>query len=87
MEKEIILIASNWGRAFHPAWYFNLKAQPTVTLSYRGQTSEYTAREAESELRADCWRRAVDAYPGYEAYKRRAGNRVIPVIVLTPTLT
>ena len=63
MGKDVILIASNWGRAFHPAWYRNLKAHPTVTLSYRGQTAEYTARETEGELREECWRRAVEGYP------------------------
>ena len=84
MGKDIILIASNWGRAFHPAWYRNLKTHSAVTLSYRGQTAEYTARETERELRADCWGRAVEAYPGYNAYERRAGARQIPVILLTP---
>jgi deazaflavin-dependent oxidoreductase (nitroreductase family) len=84
MEQGIVFIASNWGRAFHPAWYRNLKAHPTVTLSYRGQTAEYTAQETEGELRAACWRRAVEVYPGYDAYKRRAGTRQIPVVMLTP---
>ncbi len=84
MGKEIILIASNWGRPFHPAWYLNLKSDPAATLSYRGRAAEYTARLAEGGLRADCWARAVEVYAGYEAYRRRAGKRQIPVIVLTP---
>jgi deazaflavin-dependent oxidoreductase (nitroreductase family) len=83
-DQGVIIIASNWGRAFHPAWYRNIKAHPTVTLSYHGQTAEYTARETEGELRATCWAQATEAYPGYDAYKRRAGTRQIPVILLTP---
>jgi len=84
MGRDIILIASNWGRAFHPAWYLNLRKHPIVTMSHRGQTAEYTAQETEGDLRAACWGRAVEVYPGYEAYKRRAGTRQIPVILLTP---
>ncbi len=84
MGKEVILIASNWGRRFHPAWYLNLKAHPAVTLSYQGQTADYTARQAEGQLREECWARAVEVYAGYEAYRRRAGHRRIPVMVLTP---
>ena len=84
MGTDIILIASNWGRAFHPAWYRNMKTHPAVTLSHRGQTAEYNARETEGELRAACWGRAAEVYPGYDAYKRRAGTRQIPVVLLTP---
>lgn len=84
MGKEVVLIASNWGRAFHPAWYVNLKAHPAVMLAYQGQAAEYGAKEAEGDLRAELWGKAVEIYPGYEAYKRRAGKRQIPVVVLTP---
>lgn len=84
MGKEVVLIASNWGRAVHPAWYVNLKAHPAVTLAYQGQAAAYSAKEAEGDLRAELWGRAVEIYPGYEAYKRRAGKRQIPVVVLTP---
>jgi deazaflavin-dependent oxidoreductase (nitroreductase family) len=84
MGNEVVLIASNWGRAFHPAWYRNLKAHPAVTLAYQGKAAEYSAKEAEGDLRAELWGRAVEIYPGYDAYKRRAGKRQIPVVVLTP---
>jgi deazaflavin-dependent oxidoreductase (nitroreductase family) len=83
-ENQIILIASNWGKSLHPAWYRNLTADPAVTLSFRDQVGEYIARETDGELRADCWRKAVAVYPGFDAYQRRAGNRQIPVMLLTP---
>jgi len=79
---QVVLIASNFGRSRHPGWYFNLRANPVARLSIRGQSAEYLAREAEGEERAQLWQRAVKMYPGYEAYKRRAGKRVIPVMVL-----
>ena len=34
--NDIVLIASNWGGASHPAWYFNLRAHPEVTVAFYG---------------------------------------------------
>ena len=78
---RLILIASNWGQARHPAWYYNLKANPRVTVTRSGQTRPYLAREAIGEERAACWAKAVAIYPGYVGYAERAG-REIPVIVV-----
>ncbi len=78
---RLILIASNWGQARHPAWYYNVKANPRVSVTRDGQTRPYQAREAVGEERAALWARAVAVYPGYEGYARRAG-RSIPVVVL-----
>lgn len=82
--EEWILIASNWGNDSHPAWYHNLKANPAVELTYEGQTDRYIAREATGEERDDHWKRAKQWYLGFEPYQRRAANREIPVVILTP---
>ncbi len=81
---HIILVASNWGQARHPAWYHNLRAHPEVTVTMNGRTHPYTARQLEGDERDRCWQKAVDTYAGYAAYVRRAGNRHIPVILLEP---
>lgn len=78
---RLILIASNWGQAKHPAWYYNVKAHPDVTVTAGGETRRYVAREVMGEERAACWARAVAVYPGYEGYAKRAG-RGIPVVVV-----
>ncbi|MFZ4984524.1 MAG: nitroreductase/quinone reductase family protein [Blastocatellia bacterium] len=79
-----ILIASNWGQLHHPFWYANLRVYPRVSLTIDGERRDYLAHETEGVERDECWRRAVEVYAGYEAYRVRAGNRLIPVIVLTP---
>lgn len=82
---NVILIASNFGQKGHPAWYHNLKANPQVALSVAGQPAQpYVACEANGVGRRRLWRKAVDLYPGYARYARRAGSRQIPVIVLSP---
>lgn len=78
------LVASNWGGESHPAWYHNLSANPAVELTAGDETRSYVARDATGEEREAYWQRAVEAYGGFEAYRRRSGDREIPVVVLEP---
>jgi deazaflavin-dependent oxidoreductase (nitroreductase family) len=84
-QGSIILIASNFGQSFHPAWYLNLKAHPAVSVTYKDRSEPYRAREVHGEERDLCWQKAVDCYSGYDLYQQRAGNREIPVVLLDPT--
>jgi len=82
---KVILIASSFGNHKHPAWYFNLRANPQALLAFHGQQPwPYIAREANGVERETYWQRAARAYPGYDAYKARANGREIPVMVLEP---
>jgi F420H(2)-dependent quinone reductase len=81
---NVVVVASNGGRPFNPAWYYNLQANPETTLFINGGTATFTAREATGSERDRLWRKAVELYAGYEAYQRRTGGRQIPVMVLTP---
>ena len=81
---RLVVIASSWGRRRHPSWYYNLRANPEATVTVRGQTATYTAREATQAERERYWQQAVGVYPGYAAYERRAAGRRIPVLVLEP---
>lgn len=84
-DDDVILIASNFGQKRHPAWYYNLKAHPQVTLSATGKPEQsYTAREVSGAERWRLWQEAVDVYTGYARYARRAAPRQIPVVVLSP---
>lgn len=85
MDKEnIILIASNWGGARHPSWYYNLQAHPHATLFLNGDTMTYRARQATQAELEKYWSQAFEIYPGWQAYKQHAQNRQIPIIVLSP---
>jgi F420H(2)-dependent quinone reductase len=82
--QSIILIASNFGRSHHPAWYYNLQADPHATLSTGDFTGEYLAHEATGEERDYAWQQAAILYGGYNTYRQRASHRTIGVFVLTP---
>jgi deazaflavin-dependent oxidoreductase (nitroreductase family) len=81
--ERLILIASNWGQTQHPAWYYNVRANPHVRVAGRDVPAErlYVVRELTGAEREAAWARAVALYPGYESYAARAG-REIPVVVL-----
>jgi deazaflavin-dependent oxidoreductase (nitroreductase family) len=82
--EKIALIASNFGRAHHPGWYYNLKANPECKVLWNGRSGTYIAREAEGEEREKYWQLALSYYTGYEKYKSRAAHRHIPVMVMEP---
>jgi len=83
--RKIVLIASNWGQKKHPAWYFNLRAHPEVQVTVKGEMRPYSAREATPKERERYWRRAIQLYPGYASYREWCGDRVIPIMVLSPS--
>lgn len=85
--ERLILIASNFGQAKHPAWYYNLRAHPQATVTLRGRSSVYTAHEASPAERERYWAHAVSVYAGYAVYKTRADDRQIPILVLQPQST
>ena len=81
---EALVVFASWGgRPFHPEWYLNLLADPAAAVQVLGQRLAVLARTAGGEERDRWWRRAVDAYSGYEAYQGRT-DREIPVVFLEP---
>jgi deazaflavin-dependent oxidoreductase (nitroreductase family) len=78
------VIASNYGQPHHPAWYYNLRADPAGKIAVDGTRSLVRAVEVEGERRARIWEQGLKVYPGWSAYERRASNRRIAVFVLEP---
>lgn len=82
--EKVILIASSFGNARHPAWYYNLKANPRVKLLREGISGIYLAHEVDGEEREYYWQKAVQLYFGFARYQIWAGNRKIPILSLEP---
>ena len=78
----LAVIASNYGQARHPSWYYNLRANPTGEVEFDGVKQRFRAVEAEGERRARIWEQGLRAYPGWSQYERRASHRRIAVFVL-----
>ena len=82
--QGLLLVATNFGSSRHPAWYYNLKAQPQVEIERQSQNLLYDAHELSGEHWKQAWRRAVNHFPGYAAYRARTGSRAIPIFRLLP---
>jgi deazaflavin-dependent oxidoreductase (nitroreductase family) len=79
-ERQIIF-ASHQGAERHPDWYFNLVANPRVTLEVGGETFEARAVTLEGPERDEHWRRQVELHPRFGEYQTRTSRR-IPVVAL-----
>src|SRR5947209_11931610 len=82
--ENVAIIASKGGHEKNPAWLYNLRAHPDVTVELRGGVREGRAREAEGAERERIWKNAAAVWPDYDRYAERAPHRKIPVIVLEP---
>lgn len=81
---RFVVAASNYGRAHHPAWSYNLDAEPAATLEWRGgRTAPVVARRADSGEVERYWPRFSEMWAGYTSYEERAG-REIRIYVLDP---
>jgi deazaflavin-dependent oxidoreductase (nitroreductase family) len=81
---DVILIASNYGLARHPAWYHNVKSHPEVTLRARGAEGQYVVREAVDRERERLWALATQWTPPLAKYQTMAGRRLIPIMRCVP---
>jgi deazaflavin-dependent oxidoreductase (nitroreductase family) len=80
------VFASKAGAPTNPDWYHNLKARPDVAVEIGTDTIDVVASEATGEERERLYRRQAERVPQFADYERQT-DRVIPVIVLTPTKT
>jgi deazaflavin-dependent oxidoreductase (nitroreductase family) len=81
-----VIVASKAGDQHNPAWYHNLLAHPySVSIEVNGTHPAVHPRVANGSERETLWRLVNDNYNGYDTYQTRAGERLIPIIILEPT--
>ena len=78
---DLIVVASNYGRDRHPAWYLNAAADQDVTVETNGERFPARARIIRGEERAALFDKVAAANPRFARY-RAATGRQIPVVVL-----
>jgi len=80
---RFVVVASNGGADRHPAWWLNLRADPSATVEVGDRTVPVTAREATAEEHARLWPELKVVNPFYGNYEQITARR-IPVVVLEP---
>ena len=76
-----VIAASKGGAPTHPAWYFNLLANPQVRVEADKETFEATATVTQGADRERLWDQHAAERPEFRDYPQKT-SRVIPVIVL-----
>lgn len=78
---RVTIAASNAGGPRDPAWYYNLRANPSVTFGRVPMDATVMTDQAETER---LWRLADNVFPAYAAYRLEAAKvgRTIPIIQL-----
>ena len=74
-------VASKGGAPDNPQWYYNLLANPDITVQDGTDVHAVHARVIEGEERAHWWELCVAAFPPY-AEDQAGTDRTIPVFVL-----
>lgn len=78
---RFIVFASKGGAPTHPAWYFNLVANPEVTAEVGAETFSATAEVIEGEERDRLYDAQAGLRPAFADYQAKTSRR-IPVIAL-----
>ena len=80
------LVASRGGAPTHPDWYYNLLADPSVSIQDGATPQTFTVREVNGAERDLWWQRSVDVFATYDDYRVSAGEagRTIPVLIAEP---
>lgn len=80
----IVIVASKGGEPTHPKWFLNLRDNPDVEVSFKGEPRRpMRARVAGAEERARLWPQVTAKYKGYAQYQQRT-TREIPLVLLEP---
>src|SRR5689334_8744501 len=81
--ERYAVVASLGGAPKHPVWYYNIVADPHVSLQDGPVKKDYVAREVTGDEKAEWWKRATEAWPKYDEYQANT-DRQIPLFVLDP---
>jgi deazaflavin-dependent oxidoreductase (nitroreductase family) len=79
---RLVIIASKGGAPTHPDWYYNIVANPLVTVEVGTEQFQAQATISAEPERTRLYNQMVAMMPGFAEYQSKT-IRVIPVITLT----
>ena len=79
---RLVIIASKGGAPTNPDWYYNLLANPVITVETGTDTFTACASVAAEPERSRLYAKMVEMMPGFADYARNT-TRVIPVVILS----
>jgi deazaflavin-dependent oxidoreductase (nitroreductase family) len=79
---DVLIVASNFGGTNHPAWSYNLDANPSAKIQLGSETKEVVATRLTDSEKAILWPKIADTIPQMKSYVKRT-ERNIKVYRLT----
>lgn len=79
---RLVIIASKGGAPTNPDWYYNILANPLVTVEVDTEKFQARAAVTAEPERTRLYNKMVEMMPGFAEYRLKT-TRAIPVIVLT----
>lgn len=83
-DGRLYVFASNGGRPNNPGWYYNVLADPAVTVEVGTETFDATATPLTGDERDRVYARQSELYPVFTEYQDKVDRR-IPVVALDRT--
>ena len=80
-DDRLYVFGSNGGRAVHPGWYFNVLADPNVSVEVGTHESAATAHVLEGDERDRVYAEQARRQPAFASYEEQV-SRTIPVVAL-----
>lgn len=80
--NRLVIVASKGGAPSHPHWYYNLVANPEVSVEYGAEQFRAQATVTEEPERTELYQKMAAVFPGFADYEKKT-TRIIPVITLT----
>ncbi len=80
---RMVVFASAAGAPKDPDWYFNLVANPEITVEYQTETFTATVTELPADEAAATLNAQAEFMPQFAGYVTKAAPRVIPAFAIT----
>jgi len=75
-DGDFVVVASNFGQEHHPAWSYNLEADPAATVEVDGRRVDVTASAVGSEEKDRLWPRLDEVVPQFRVYRDRTDRDI-----------
>lgn len=82
-DGSFVVVASNFGQEHHPAWMYNLEADPRAWVLSDGVETEVEATSLGAAEKEEIWPRLHEIVPQFRTYLDRT-DRDIRIFRLTP---
>lgn len=79
---RLVVVASKGGAPANPDWYYNVVANPEVSVEYGAERFQARAQVAAEPERTQLYEKMENAFAAFSGYRKNTA-RVIPIVTLT----